>query len=137
MLFWVLDTILARKISIFFNDIRYHFDTTNNTVTQWLNFWMFSCTFRMLSWHGAQITKLFWIQNVLSSMHTWNKNKVPCDLFLKWLYIYTSKKLKIAKKLHWKRCLAYSQGNIYWCLKGHMRKSDTFRKPLSVIANLF
>ena len=46
------------------------------------------------------------------------------------------KKLKIAKKLHWKKWFAYSHGNIYWCPKGHMRKSDNFRKPLLVIVNL-
>ena len=46
------------------------------------------------------------------------------------------KKLKIAKKLHWKKSFAYSHGNIYWCPKGHMRESDNFRKSLLVIVNL-
>ena len=69
-------------------------------------------------------------------MYTWSKNKFPCDLFPKWLYTLV-RKLKIAKKLHCKRCLAYLHGNIYWCPKGHMKKSDNFRKPLVIITNLF
>ena len=43
------------------------------------------------------------------------------------MVVYTSKKLQ--KRLHWKKSLA-SHGNTYWYPKGHMRKSDDFRKPL-------
>ena len=72
--------------------------------------------------HGAQITELFWIHNnVLSSMYTWSKNKFPCDLFPKWLYALV-KKLKIAKKLHWKKYLLMP--------KRTHKKIDNFRKPL-------
>ena len=106
-----------------------------DTVDQSSDFF-YGSNFSEVIWHSAQITKLFWIQNnVFSSMYTWKKKKFNV--------IYSQngytlvKNLKIAKTLIWKKYLAYSHGNIYWCSKCHMRKSDNFRKPLFVLANLF
>ena len=56
--------------------------------------------------------------------------------FPKLLYTLV-RKFKIVKKLHWKKCPAYSQGNIYWHPKGHIKKNDNLKKLLLVIANLF
>ena len=54
------------------------------------------------------------------------------------IVICTSKKAQNCKKVVLKKIsLAYAHRNIYWCPKGHMRKSDNFRKALLVIANLF
>ena len=54
------------------------------------------------------------------------------------MVVYTGKKAQnCKKKSHWEKRVAYSYENIYWCSKGHMRKSDNFTKTLLVIAKLF
>ena len=72
-----------------------------DTVDQSSDFF-YGSNFSEVIWHSAQITKLFWIQNnVLSSMYTWKKKKVQCDIFPKWLY--PSKKSQNCKNVDLKK----------------------------------
>ena len=90
------------------------------------SYFFYGCNFSEVIWHSVQMTIFLNTEynNILSSIYTWNKIKLPCDLFPEWLYT-VAKSSKLQKSCTEKNAsYIHIEIFIYWCPKGHRRKSD-------------